>query len=56
MYTSNTAEKIKRIVALAERLYPNFDYADRAYDAVRQDPNCDEQKVADRLAMETAFR
>jgi len=63
MYTVETKQsdadgvkqKIDRIVALAERLYPTFGYADRAYDAVRQDPNCNEQEVADRLAMESAF-
>jgi len=48
-------KKIDRIVALAERLYPNFDYADMAYDAVMENPDCDEQRVADRLAMAFAF-
>ena len=48
-------DKIKRIVELAERQFPDGEYADRASDAVREDPQCDEQTVATRLAMEIAF-
>ena len=55
MYTPEMRAKIDRIVALAERQHPEGDYRDRAYDAVMSDPKCDEQTVATRLAMESAF-